>query len=208
VTRYPKIRERHAPAIAGRLVNKLRGLPDMVDRLGLARIIGLAENALRYRPVKRIEIIGTGKADQTHYRVAQFRPQPARIERQASGIVSPGRMPGQHQALRITTITGSIVADPAHCRRAIFKKCGIFDFRHQPIIRHHDQITQCRQRPRGKAIVRATPRIPGATIKEHHNWKGCLTALAWPVQVEFPARARTIAQSAGNASRCPVLGDQ
>jgi len=33
VTRYPKIRERHAPAIAGRLVNKLRGLPDMVDRL-------------------------------------------------------------------------------------------------------------------------------------------------------------------------------
>jgi uncharacterized protein len=33
VTRYPKIRERLVPAIAGRLVNELRGLADMVDRL-------------------------------------------------------------------------------------------------------------------------------------------------------------------------------
>ena len=33
VTRYPKIRERLAPAIAGRLVNDLRALAFMVDKL-------------------------------------------------------------------------------------------------------------------------------------------------------------------------------
>ena len=33
VTRYPKIRERLAPAIAGRLVNDLRALACMVDKL-------------------------------------------------------------------------------------------------------------------------------------------------------------------------------
>ena len=33
VTRYPKIRERLAPAIAGRLVNDLRALAIMVDKL-------------------------------------------------------------------------------------------------------------------------------------------------------------------------------
>ena len=33
VTRYPKIRERLAPAVAGRMINDLRGLAVMVDAL-------------------------------------------------------------------------------------------------------------------------------------------------------------------------------
>lgn len=33
VTRYPKIRERLRPALAGELVNQMRGLAEMLDRL-------------------------------------------------------------------------------------------------------------------------------------------------------------------------------
>lgn len=38
VTRYPKIRERLAPAIAGRLVNDLRALAILVDKLPVVQV--------------------------------------------------------------------------------------------------------------------------------------------------------------------------
>ena len=38
VTRYPKIRERLAPAIAGRLVNDLRALAVMIDKLPVVEV--------------------------------------------------------------------------------------------------------------------------------------------------------------------------
>lgn len=38
VTRYPKIRERLAPALAGRLVNEVRALSDMIDNLPIVDV--------------------------------------------------------------------------------------------------------------------------------------------------------------------------
>lgn len=38
VTRYPKIKERLAPALAGRLVNEVRALSDMIDNLPMVDV--------------------------------------------------------------------------------------------------------------------------------------------------------------------------